>query len=326
MSRHRHEPSATRRDANRARTHGPAHRRVRARRIVPGARYKVTKRCLERRFFLVPDRPEVTQIIGFCLALCLQRFGLELHAACFMSNHYHLDVTDPHGQLPAFKCMLNSFLARSLNRLRGRFDKFWSGDPACDVEIVDDADVIASLSYTLANPVSAGLVRRATRWPGFSTAGMRFGARRCFRRPAVFFDAENADVPENVTIELVRPRVSLDRSDDQFYEDLLQAVHAREVGTAKKLVEEHRRFLGEHHVQRQRWTRRPPRDEVRFTATPRVSARSKWSRISALQRHARWASDYAQAYERRLSGVDAVFPYGTYALRRFAGVRVAAPP
>jgi len=115
--------SSERRAANRACSTSST-TRVRARPIVPGTRYKVTRRCFGRQFLLVPSLA-VNEVIGYWLGVCLERHGLELHSACFMSNHYHLDVTDPLGTLPAFKNHFNAVLARALNALRGRFDKFW---------------------------------------------------------------------------------------------------------------------------------------------------------------------------------------------------------
>src|SRR5690606_22600429 len=175
--------SSQRRERNRSKASSRPHRRVRARAVVPGRRYKITRRCLERRFFMTPDTPEVEQILGYILGFCLDHYVLELHAACFMSNHYHLDVTDPYGQFPAFKCKFNSLVAKALNAHRGRFDCFWSADAPCDVELVSDEDVVDRMAYTLANPVTAGLVRRAGRWPGFTTAGDAFGTQLKFSRP-----------------------------------------------------------------------------------------------------------------------------------------------
>jgi len=319
--------SAKRRESNRARAVERKGRRVRARRIVKGARYKITKRCLERRFGMTPDREEVGQLIGFVLALCASRFELEIHAACFMSNHYHLDVTDPHGQMPAFKCMLNSFLARGFNCLRGRFDKFWSGDRACDVELVDDGDMIDRMAYTLANPVTAGLVKRSARWPGFTTAGKGFGTVMKFRRPKFFFDPKNEDVPGEVELRIVRPRLSSGLDDTEFDERLAEAVRKRELAAKTELRKQHRRFLGELRIRRQRWNTRPNSYKARFGKTPKVAAHSKWARIAALQRNRLWERAYGEALDARLRGDDVEFPYGTYALRRFAGVRVAqAPP
>jgi REP element-mobilizing transposase RayT len=319
------EASAGRRDSNRGREHARPHRRVRARRIVPGTTYKITKRCLERRFFLVADRDEVHDLIGFTLALCANRFGIQVHAACFMSNHYHLDVTDPRGALPAFKAMLNSFLARAFNALRGRFDRFWSGDRACDVELVEAQDVLDGMAYTLANPVEAGLVKRARRWPGFTTAGMKFGEKREFRRPKVFYDAANEDLPDRIELEVVRP-LRGEASAQEADEELARLVQRRERAAAKKLLEEHRRFHGENRVRRQRWSGQPRTFDARFTRTPRVSSRSRWDRIAALQRNREWEAKYAEAYEAWLRGADVEFPYGTWALSRIARVRVAAAP
>lgn len=319
--------SARRRGANRARASAREGRRVRARRIVAGARYKITKRCLERRFLMAPDRKEVGQLIGFVLALCAARFGVEIHAACFMSNHYHLDVTDPRGEMPAFKCMLNAFLARGFNCLRGRFDKFWSADRACDVELVDDDDIIDRMAYTLANPVTAGLVKRSQRWPGFTTAGNEFGTVMKFRRPKFFFDPNNADVPEEVELRIVRPRLSSELDARRFDERLAQAVREREAKAKTELRKQHRRFLGEVRLRRQRWRARPDSYDERFDKTPKVASRSKWARIAALQRNRKWEAAYGHAFDARMRGEDVAFPYGTYALRRFAGVRVAqAPP
>ncbi len=275
---------------------------------------------------MAPDRKEVTELIGYCLGLCLTRFNIKLHAACFMSNHYHLDVTDPDGEFPAFKCMLNSFLARGFNCLRGRFDKFWSADRACDVELVSDDDVVDRMAYTLANPVSAGLVRRSRRWSGFTTAGNKFGSVMKFERPGFFFDAKNPDVPSEVEIRVVRPGVLKSLTDEEFENRLAEAMHELEAKARRRLREEHRRFLGEQRILRQRWNQRPKSFDERFTKTPKVSSRSKWARIAALQRNAIWEAAYAKAYDARLAGEDSEFPHGTYALRRFAGVRVAQGP
>ena len=243
-----------------------------------------------------------------------------------MSNHYHLDVTDVHGELPAFKCMLNGLLARALNCHRGRFDRFWSADRACDVELLEDKDILEAMAYTAANPPDALLVRRATRWEGLTTAGKPFGTKMRFERPEVFFDADNAEMPEKVEVEIARPDVCPDLSDAKLYDALVQRVREREQAAHRRARKEHRRFLGEQRVRRQKWHRWPKSPEERFTATPTISSRSKWARIAATQRNVEWEREYGLAYEARLRGEDVEFPYGTYALRRFAGVRVSGPP
>jgi hypothetical protein len=245
-----------------------------------------------------------------------------------MSNHYHLDLTDPHGQLPAFKCMLNAFIARALNAHRGRFDRFWSAEPGCDVEFIDDNDLIEGIAYTLTNPVTASLVRRGHRWPGLTTAGLKFGDVMRFNRPDFFFDPKNEDVPPFVEVRIVRPSITSDLNDDELYAKIREVVVRREREAAEKMRREHRRFAGEQRITRQSWRRTPGSCDVRFASRPHLSSRHKWARIAALQRNADWDAAYGKAYDALSRGERNVeFPYGTYALHRFAGVRIAqAPP
>jgi len=317
--------SAPRRAANRAPSVHPS-ARVRARPIVPGTRYKVTRRCFGRHFLLLPSQA-VNEIVGYWLAVCLERHGLLLHSACFMSNHYHLDVTDPHGNLPAFKNHFNAILARALNALRGRFDKFWSEDRPCDVRILTDADMLPSMAYTLANPVEAGLVKWGRRWPGFTTAGMHFGEEKTFRRPPVFFDAANDELPDEATLVVTRPKVLSKLSDERVYAELKRQIRAREVAKQDLLRQVGKRFLGESRVGRQRWTETPRSRETRFTRIPTRMSANKWARIAAAQQDRAWQTAYAAARERLLAGTrEILFPFGTYWVCRFTGAQAAPAP
>ena len=321
----RRHHSAQRRRANRARGQRRGHRRVRATRVQAGSRYKITRRCLERRLFLNPDEPYVRQVCGYLLGVCAKEYGILIHSACFMGNHYHLDVTDTRGQFPAFKNKFNSMLAKALNARRGRFDTFWSGGSSCDVELVSGEDVVDRMAYTLANPVSAGLVRRSTRWPGLTTAGVAFGTTLTFERPDQFFDHKNPANPDTASFTVVRPAVLPELSDEEFQAELEHRVAERERDAADKLRAEHRRFLGESRLSRQRWNEAPRNREERFGIRPTVAG-TKWGRIAALQRNKEWDAAYAEAYDARLRGEDYVFPYGTYAEVRFRNAPVAEAP
>ena len=317
--------SHQRRAANRARS-GPKTARVRARPIVPGTRYKVTRRCFGRQFLLVPSQA-VNGIVGYWLGVCLERHGLKLHSACFMSNHYHLDVTDPHGNLPAFKNHFNAVLARALNTLRGRFDKFWSEDRPCDVRILTEEDMLPSMAYTLANPVVAGLVKWGWRWPGFTTAGMQFGETKTFQRPSVFFDAANDELPDEATLVVTRPKVLSELSDEQLQTELERETRAREVAKQDQLRQAGKRFLGEARVGKQRWAETPHSREARFTRTPTRMSANKWARIAAAQLDRAWQAAYAVARERFLAGArEVLFPFGSYWVCRFAGALAAPVP
>ena len=91
------------------------------RQVKKSTTYFVTCRCVSRTFRLVPT-DKVTKLVEYCLALCAFLTGIRLHAYCFMSNHYHLVLTDVRGLLPDFMMRLNALLSRNLNAIRG-----WNG-------------------------------------------------------------------------------------------------------------------------------------------------------------------------------------------------------
>ncbi len=72
------------------------------RRIIAGTTYLVTRRCLDRQFLLRPSKL-TNQNFGFLLAVAAQRFDIDLHACCVMSNqmglaNYNIQATQA-GQL-----------------------------------------------------------------------------------------------------------------------------------------------------------------------------------------------------------------------------------
>jgi hypothetical protein len=319
------QASAARRAKNRARGRAREHKRVRARPIYRGRSYKVTRRCHGRLLLLAPGRyaGELRNFIGYCLAYAATLYGIQIHASVWMSNHHHTDVTDPEGNLVPFKQLLHSLIARGRNAKLGRDDSFWSGDQPCDTRRPTDDEALGDLVYTLANPVEAGLVRWARLWPGFTTIGWRFGETRTFKRPEWFFDSKG-DMPEEVSLTLVRPPILAALDDDALYEELMTAVRRRELEIHRQMRREGRRFMGLRKLARQAWSRAPERFEERFKVTPKVASSSKWMKLAELQRDRAWEKEYAAARELMLAGEPAVFPAGTYWLRRFAGVEVAA--
>jgi REP element-mobilizing transposase RayT len=297
--------------------------------VWPGTRYLVTRRCHDRSFLMVPDdkREALKQLIGYALAYCLEKYGLLLHEAVFMSNHYHLVVTDVHGQLPAFKGLFNALVARSVNALRGRSDSFWSGDPPCDVTLESDERLVDRMAYTLANPAQAELVKWGRRWPGFTTWHLDFGDKLKFRRPKTFFDPDNHRHPATAELTLVRPAAYPKLTDAELREHVRVTTRAREREKHKQMKAANRRFLGEKAVVQQRWDRSPHRPEDRFGRRPKVSDANKWVRIAALQRNKSWEANYAAARDAFRDGDrDVEFPFGTWALQRWAGVKVATAP
>jgi len=270
------------------------------------------------------EAKKLANFIGYCLAYSAARYGIQIHASVWMSNHHHTDVTDPDGNLAAFKQLLHSLIARGRNAALHRHDSFWSGDDACDTRRPTDDESLGDLVYTLTNPVEAGLVKWARLWPGFTTIGWRFGETRTFKRPDWFFDEKNGEMPEEVSLTLVRPPIFAALDDNALYEKLMCEVRRCEVEVQQRLRRECRRFIGLKKLALQPWSRAPKSFEERFRVTPKVAAGSKWLAVAELQRNREWERQYAAARTLWLAGESAVFPAGTYWLRRFAGVEVAA--
>jgi REP element-mobilizing transposase RayT len=55
--------------------------------VVPGTTYLITRRCIDRRFLLLPSAA-VNQIFLYCLAVAAARAGVIIHAVTVMSNHW----------------------------------------------------------------------------------------------------------------------------------------------------------------------------------------------------------------------------------------------
>jgi hypothetical protein len=319
------QASADRRAKNRARGNARGYPRVRARPIYRGRRYKVTRRCIGRLMLFAPgrDAAELANFIGYCLAHAAARYGIQIHSSLWMSDHHHTDITDPEANLVPFKQLLHSLTARGRNAQLVRDDSVWSGAKPCDTRRPTDDESLMDMVYTLTNPVKDGLVKWSRMWPGFTTIGWRFGETRTFKRPDEFFD-EDGDMPEEVSLTLVRPAIFSELDDDAFYDKLMDEVRTRELEVQRSVRAQGRRFMGPCKLARQHWNRKAQSFEERFTITPKHAASSRAQVLKEVQRDREWERDYAAARALLLAGKPAVFPAGTYWMRRFAGVDVVA--
>ncbi len=287
--------------------------------LVPGATYLVTRRCIGRQFLLRPSKL-VNQLFLFCLAVGAQRFGIDLHAVCVMSNHYHLVVTDPLARLPAFIGWLDATLARALNAMRGRWDTVWSGGSYNAVRLEDEGAIVKACAYTLANPVSAGLVREGHLWPGLRLGPESFGRSIDARRPHHFF-RQNGPLPASATLVM---KSSTEEQSGAFAARVCQLTLDLEESARQKVAAENRRFLGRRAALAQLPTESPTSRERHRKLRPTVSCSDRQHRLEALKRLREFRVAYREARERYVAGErHALFPAGTYALRIRFGVRCA---
>jgi REP element-mobilizing transposase RayT len=281
----------------------------------------VTRRCTQRQFLLRPD-PATNNAFIYCLAVAAQRCEIDVLNFVQMSNHLHDAIYDRHGNAPAFYELFHKLLAKCMNALRGRWENFFSSEQVCVVRLQNREDIIDKLVYIATNPVKDGLVERVEQWPGANGYRALLNGRSLrATRPAHFFAADGT-MPAEVTLDLTIPPELGDR--DEIVAEVKRRVDIVEGEQARQRAQTGRGVIGRFAVLRQSWRDSPTSREPRRNLRPTVAARNLWARLEALQRRREFLDEYRQARMAVLAGITAVFPHGTYWLRQFMAVNVAA--
>ncbi|MAD76363.1 MAG: addiction module toxin RelE [Rheinheimera sp.] len=122
-----------------------------------GAFYHVTSRGNSRHniYFEQVDYQQFLDILG---KVC-QRHNWRIHAYCLMTNHYHLLVETPEGNLSAGMQQLNGVYTQHVNRRYQRCGHIFQGRFK---SILVDTDVYykALVRYVLQNPLRAEMVEQ----------------------------------------------------------------------------------------------------------------------------------------------------------------------
>lgn len=303
--------------------HALPHRVSQPRHITPGATYLITRRCCHRSFRLRPS-PTTNLILAFCLALALEKAGIVLHAACFMSNHHHLVVTDVRGVLPDFLRELHRSAAKAMNASQGQWESLWSSEPCSVVRLVDEHDIIEAIAYVAANPVTAGLVARPEEWPGLSMWTER---EVRVRRPNVYFDPRGSS-PESIVLRVeLPPEVAADAARAAWWRREIQKKIAAKVAKAQRDMRGTcRTFLGRAGVRAKSFAARARSFEPRRVIMPTVAAKDSTARTAMLAAQRAFRSAYRAALDEWKRGLrDVLFPFGTWWMRVHHAAACALP-
>jgi len=239
-----------------------------------------------------------------------------------MSNHHHTMVYDPKGRQVEFREHFHKMLAKSQNALRQRSENMWSSDEPSVVELGVE-DLLEKLVYIATNPVKDGLVERVKDWPGPKCVrALLTGEPITATRPTHFFRACGV-MPLDVTLVMKLPDHFEGKA--EFLDQLQRRITVVEDELARERQRTGCKVLGRHHVQHQSWLETATSERPRRELRPRLAARDPQVRIAMIKRNKAWQASYCKARKALRDGEDVEFPYGTYWLRRFAGVRVEPP-
>ena len=124
----------------------------------PGAFYHVTSRGNEQKD-VFKSRKDREQFLSY-LASATERYGAVVHVYCLMSNHYHLLLETPAGNLAQIMRHINGAYTTYYNVKRKRAGHLFQG--RYKAILVEADSYAAELSrYIHLNPVRVGMVARA---------------------------------------------------------------------------------------------------------------------------------------------------------------------
>lgn len=105
------------------------------------------------------------------LAEVVKRFNWLCHAYCLMTNHYHLMVETPDGNLSKGMRQLNGVFTQASNRRHRRTGHLFQGRFK-GILVDKDSYLLELARYVVLNPVRAGMVRKPGQWPWSSYRAM----------------------------------------------------------------------------------------------------------------------------------------------------------
>ena len=127
----------------------------------PGGYYHITARGNNGADIVLDDEDRAAFVR--LLARTAVRFGIHVRAWCLMSNHYHLILEAPTGDVSRAVQYLNGVHARRFNRRHDRTGHLFRARFRATV-LESERHLEAACAYVLLNPVRAGLVASTDDW------------------------------------------------------------------------------------------------------------------------------------------------------------------
>ena len=134
-----------------------------------GALYHVTSRGDRREAIYADDedRNAWLEVLG----AVVEEFNWACHAYCLMTNHYHVVVETPDGNLSKGMRQLNGVYTQFSNRRHKTVGHLFQGRYKA-ILVDKDAYLMELARYVVLNPVRARMVKLPERWPWSSYCAM----------------------------------------------------------------------------------------------------------------------------------------------------------
>src|SRR5690606_33337709 len=211
------------------------------------------------------------------------------------------------------------------NVLRKRQRAVWQHETTSVVDNRTPQAVVEKLAYIMANPVKAGLVYHARKWPGVTTKPEELGVGTITAaRPEVYLDSDNTLWPERATIRLAIPRLGISRA--QFEKRVAAELERLESVAHEEITAKKWRVPGAERIKRLSPFQRAKSWEPLRGRNPQfaVGRKQRKAFFQASLELKTFRTAYRAALELWRTGVrDVVFPAATWVMSVFHGVQVA---
>ncbi|WP_168210923.1 transposase [Persicimonas caeni] len=230
--------------------------------------YELGNRTLHQIYALLPEE-EVNRIILGLLAKYAWRYGVEIFAFCFMSNHFHLLARCRSLQMHLFMRDFQSQLAKKINKLRNRTGTFWERRYTA-IKVLDDDAMVDRLRYIVCNPCESDLVRHPKKWPGLCSWDIhasrkplvaevvnrkKYWAEKRKKKNEGKTEAELIELAtERYTLEMAKLPQWKDLDDEAYHQKIVETCHEHAGELAKRRKKP---CIGPQKVLATSWTDRP---------------------------------------------------------------------
>ena len=294
------------------------------RRLLPGGTHFITRRTFEGIFRCAPLE-KINEIMLFCLNNPADIYGIEVHGFCFMSNHFHLVVSDPYQNLSDFMQWMNKHSAKCINFILGRQGLVWEPGSFSSQELHTAEDIMDKLVYTISNPTKHEAVPHPQEWIGGVSLPEHYREDFEFKakRPK-FFKENSPTVPESASMKLTVPPLFEDK--EAFVNELESKINNRCEEIAEELRQSKEKFRGAENICLD-LNYRPPNPQIKSKLNPRIACKNKELRKKLLEGMILFWKEHRESSKRVAQGVkDVIFPYGTYWWCRYGGMKCAKKP